>query len=300
MENSGTSSTLQAFGDFGEGMTEVPFPKLLAEIPAQLLHTWIIDQLSHIGKTWDAKNPFIDAQIRHRNMVLRLHVAFGHATRSGTLVSLRKLALFSANNFSRELRWEKDPKFSALKKAVLAHETILIAGATGSGKTTLLSELLTFAAPQERILTLEDTPELQIQHPHCIGLISRPANSDGYGEIHLRRLVKESLRMRPDRIILGECRGEEVLDLLQCLNTGHTGSLGTLHANSCRDALRRLELLCLLASQGKIPISVIRDLIVSGIQWIAHVRRENGTRRVTELTRIAGKEGDALLLRPHL
>jgi pilus assembly protein CpaF len=175
---------------------------------------------------------------------------------------------------------------------------VLLCGATGSGKTTLLGDLLAEVPAGERILAIEDTPELNPDHPHFLSLYSRPANADGFGEVTLRALLRQTLRMRPDRIVLGECRGPEVLELLQALNTGHRGAMATLHANSCRDALRRVELLCLLASSGSIPQSAIRELLGSGISWVAHVSREEGQRRIDEICRVEGREGDTLLLRP--
>lgn len=182
-------------------------------------------------------------------------------------------------------------------------DSVLLAGATGSGKTTLANDLLSEVPCHERILALEDTPELAPAHPHFVSLTSRPPNADGFGEVTLRTLLKQALRMRPDRVILGECRGGEVLDLLQALNTGHRGAMATLHANSPRDALRRIELLCLLASQGSVPIPAIRELLAAGVQWIAQVRRtpdESGRarREIHELWRVEGREGDTILMRP--
>ena len=124
------------------------------------------------------------------------------------------------------------------------------------------------------------------------------SNADGFGEVSLRDLLRQALRMRPDRILLGECRGSEVLELLQALNTGHRGSLATIHANSCRDALRRVELLCLLSARGAIPSSLIRELIATGLQWVVQVERSGAQRRIAEFHKIEGKEGDTLLLRP--
>jgi pilus assembly protein CpaF len=177
---------------------------------------------------------------------------------------------------------------------------ILNTGPTGSGKTTLAADLLSEVPPQERVIALEDTPELNPRHPHFLSLISRPPNSDGFGEVTLRSLLRQTLRMRPDRIILGECRGGEVLDLLQSLNTGHQGSLATLHANSARDALRRIELLCLLQPGSPLPIPTIRELLAGGIQWVAHVKRAGQTRVISEISKVEGREGDTILLRPML
>jgi pilus assembly protein CpaF len=176
----------------------------------------------------------------------------------------------------------------------------VISGATGSGKTTLANDLIAEIPQNIRIIALEDTSELAPQHPHFISLVSRAPNADGFGEVTLRTLLKQTLRMRPDRIILGECRGAEVLDLLQVLNTGHRGALTTLHANSPRDALRRIELLCLLASGGSLPSSVIRELLSLGIQWVVQIQREGMVRRISELWKIEGREGDTILMRQVL
>jgi pilus assembly protein CpaF len=164
-----------------------------------------------------------------------------------------------------------------------------------------LNDLLAFAAPEERLLAIEDTPELFPQHPHFLSLLSRPPNADGFGEVTIRTLLKQSLRMRPDRILVGECRGAEVLEFLQVLNTGHRGSLATIHANSARDALRRLELLCLLSAPESVSISALREWIASGIQWVAYVERSpKAGRRIQEVARLQGIEAGTILLRPVL
>ena len=152
--------------------------------------------------------------------------------------------------------------------------------------------------PNERILALEDTPELAPAHPQFFPLLSRTANADGFGEVTLRTLLKQTLRMRPDRIVLGEIRGDEVLDLLQSLNTGHQGTLATLHANTPREALKRIEVLCLLAAGTALPLGALRELLAGGIRWIAQVERTTEGRRVREIFELAGREGDTILLRP--
>ena len=260
------------------------------------LRTWVIQELSQMGKTWDAKHPFIDGTLSSGH---RIHVAFPPLSQQGILVSLRRLAQAQPAG-SVTYRWQNSPLFEKLKAIVLSGESLLIAGSTGSGKTTLLSDLLGFIPPHERIIALEDTPEISPNHPHFISLVSRPANADGYGEVTLRALLKQTLRMRPDRILLGECRGAEVLELLQALNTGHKGAMATLHANSPRDALRRVELLCLLTAGSSLTSSSVRELISLGIQWVAHVERTGSVRRVSELSRIEGREGDTILMRPMI
>lgn len=266
------------------------------------LRDWVLTELSAVGKTWDARHPFIDATLRSGH---RVHVAFPPLTSQGILVSLRRLPGRNVGNISnpREsgwTRWKFSPLYQILQNAVKKGESILVAGATGSGKTTLTCDLLSEIPEHERVIALEDTPELAPQHPHFLSLISRPPNADGYGEVTLRTLLKQTLRMRPDRIVLGECRGTEVLELLQALNTGHRGALATLHANSPRDALRRIELLCLLASGGSIPLQAIRELLSLGIDWVVQVKREGAGRKIHELWRIEGREGDTILMRQVL
>ena len=258
------------------------------------LKSWLLHFLAKSGKSWDAKNPYIDAQI-HLPDAFRLHAIFPPISPDGILISLRRLP-----KASHELRWLHDPLFEKLKSIVQKGETLLISGSTGSGKTTLASELLSQVSHQERIISLEDTRELAPQHPQFFSLVSRPANADGFGEVNLRQLLKQTLRMRPDRIVIGECRGPEVLELLQALNTGHRGTIATLHANSPREALRRIELLCLLSSQGVLSLTAVRELLTLGVQWLVQVERGENGRYVKELSQVAGREGDTILLRPHL
>ena len=289
------NGALEAYVDSGAGMQPISSPW---SDDAEL-KSWVIHQLASVGKTWDARHPFIDATLPSGH---RLHVAFPPLARQGILISLRKLAgtpkLQADAQKIAQKRWGHSPFFETLRKAVKDGDSILISGATGSGKTTLASDLLCEVPVHERILALEDTPELTPSHPHFVSLVSRPANADGCGEVTLRALLKQALRMRPDRIILGECRGAEVLDLLQALNTGHRGTLATLHANSPRDALRRVELMCLLSAAGAVPQSAIRELLASGVQWVVQVGRETQRRSIRELWKVEGREGDTILLRP--
>ena len=159
---------------------------------------------------------------------------------------------------------------------------------------------MSFVPDTERIIALEDTPELRPSHPHFLSLLSRGPNADGGGEVSLRHLLRQALRMRPDRIILGECRGAEVLEFLQALNTGHRGAMATLHANSAREALRRLELLCLLFAPSPLPTTTIRELLGLGVRWLVHVKKMSEGRKISELWKIEGREGDTILMRPML
>jgi pilus assembly protein CpaF len=181
-----------------------------------------------------------------------------------------------------------------LRASVLRRRNIVVAGGTGSGKTTLLNALSGVIPDDERIVTIEDAAELRLQKPHVVRLESRPPNTEGEGAIPIRRLVINALRMRPDRIVVGECRGGEALDMLQAMNTGHDGSLTTLHANSCRDALRRLETLVLMAGID-LPVRVVREQIQSAVNLIVHQSRlPDGSRKVVSITEVTGMEGEVL------
>jgi pilus assembly protein CpaF len=173
---------------------------------------------------------------------------------------------------------------------------IIISGGAGSGKTTLLNALSGFILEEERIITIEDAAELQLQQDHVVRLETKLANVEGHGVVSVRELVRNSLRMRPDHIVVGECRGGEALDMLQAMNTGHDGSLTTIHANSPRDALSRLETLVLMAGM-ELPIKIVRQQISSAVDVIVHVSRlRDGIRKLTAITEVAGMEGDVVVL----
>ena len=183
-----------------------------------------------------------------------------------------------------------------LDAAVRAKMNILVSGGTGTGKTTLLNVLSAFIPRDERIITIEDAVELQLQQDHVVRLESRPPNIEGRGEITIRDLVRNSLRMRPDRIVVGEVRGAESLDMLQAMNTGHEGSISTVHANSPRDAVSRMETLVLMAGMD-LPLRAIREQIASAIDIIVQItRHKDGVRRVTHITEVHGMEGDIVTL----
>jgi pilus assembly protein CpaF len=183
-----------------------------------------------------------------------------------------------------------------LREAVRERRNVIVSGGTGSGKTTLLNALSQFIPEDERIVTIEDAAEIRLQKPHVIRLEARPANIEGAGAVSIRDLVRNSLRMRPDRIIVGECRGEEALDMLQAMNTGHDGSITTGHANTPRDMLRRLETMVLLGGV-EIPIRAVREQIASAIDVIVHIGRiAGGKRAVMSITEISGMNESQILL----
>jgi pilus assembly protein CpaF len=186
----------------------------------------------------------------------------------------------------------KQPMADVLRLAVIGKLSIIVSGGTGSGKTTMLNALSSFISPKDRLLTIEDAAELQLQQPHVLRLETRPPNAEGSGEIRQRELLKNALRMRPDRIIVGECRGEEAFDMLQAMNTGHEGSMTTIHANNPRDALSRLEQ---MVGMSSIPMTQasIRHQIASAINVVVQLQRlSDGKRRVTSISEITGTEGD--------
>jgi pilus assembly protein CpaF len=183
-----------------------------------------------------------------------------------------------------------------LKACVIARLNIIVSGGTGSGKTTFLNILSGFIPDSERIITVENAAELQLRQAHVVTLESRPPNIEGRGEVSIRDLVINCLRMRPDRIVVGECRGGEALDMLQAMNTGHDGSLTTAHSNSPRDTLARLETMCLMAGMD-LPLRAIREQVASAVDLIVHQERmRDGSRKVVNITEVQGMEGDVIVM----
>ncbi|MBF0672755.1 MAG: CpaF family protein [Salinibacterium sp.] len=247
-----------------------------------------------VGRRIDESSPLVDARLEDGS---RVNAIIPPLAVDGSTLTIRK--------FSRDPFQVDDlvnfgtltPQLATVLDAcVKARLNILVSGGTGTGKTTLLNVLSSFIPEDERIVTIEDAVELQLQQPHVVRLESRPANIEGRGEISIRDLVRNSLRMRPDRIIVGEVRGGESLDMLQAMNTGHDGSISTLHANSPRDALSRLETMVLMGGLD-LPLRAIRDQIASSVDVIVQITRlRDGTRRVTNVTEVAGMEGDRIQL----
>ena len=255
----------------------------------------VIDRIvSKVGRRIDESSPLVDARLMDGS---RVNAIIPPLAVSGSTLTIRK--------FSRDALGVNDligfgtmtPDMADLLRAcVQARLNILVSGGTGTGKTTLLNVLSSFIPSNERIITIEDAVELQLQQDHLVRLESRPANVEGRGEVTIRDLVKNALRMRPDRIVVGECRGAEALDMLQAMNTGHDGSLSTVHANAPRDAIARLETLVLMAGMD-LPLRAIREQITAAVDLIVQIARlRDGTRRVVAVTEVHGMEGQTVTL----
>ena len=250
--------------------------------------------VSPLGRRIDESSPMVDARLKDGS---RVNAIIPPLSLVGPTITIRK---FSKNplQVSDLIRFGSISQEIAdfLDVCVKIRKNIIISGGTGSGKTTLLNILSGFLPNRERIVTIEDAAELQLRQEHVVRLESRPANIEGKGEINIRDLVKNSLRMRPDRIVIGECRGGEALDMLQAMNTGHDGSLTTIHANAPRDALSRLETLVLM-SGFDLPLRAIREQIASAIAIIVQINREkDGSRKVTYVSEITKMEGDIITM----
>ena len=248
--------------------------------------------VSAVGRRVDESNPLCDARLPDGS---RVNVAVRPIGVDGPLVSIRKFSK-KPFNLSRlvEVGALRPPMAEVLAAAVKARITTIISGGTGSGKTTMLNALSGFISPKERLITIEDAAELQLQQPHVGRMETRPPNVEGKGEIRQRELVKNALRMRPDRVILGECRGEEAFDMLQAMNTGHEGSMATIHANTPRDAVSRLEQMIGMAGLP-MTIASVRGQIAAAIQLIVQLQRQSdGKRKVTSIAEITGLEGDII------
>lgn len=247
-----------------------------------------------VGRRIDESSPLVDARLKDGS---RFNAIIPPLALKGPSMTIRKFS-------KRKLEASDLMKFGSanaqmvefLRVAVQQHKNIIVSGGTGSGKTTLLNILSNFIPNRERIVTIEDAAELQLPHEHLVSLESRPANAEGKGQIAIRELVKNSLRMRPDRIVVGECRGGEALDMLQAMNTGHDGSLTTAHANSPRDMLARLEVMVMMAGMD-LPVTAIREQVASAVDVIVQQTRfACGSRKITRITEITGVESGKIQL----
>ena len=247
-----------------------------------------------LGRRVDESSPMVDARLPDGS---RVNVIIPPLALNGPTITIRKFSnkvLTVQNLINFNSLDERMAEF--LHICVKNKCNILVSGGTGSGKTTLLNVLSSFIPGDERIITIEDSAELKLCQEHIISLESRPPNIEGKGQVTIRDLVRNSLRMRPDRIIVGEVRGGESLDMLQTMNTGHDGSLTTIHANSPRDALSRLETMVLMSGM-ELPVKAIRDQISSAIDLIVHQSRlSDGSRKIMEISEVAGLEGDRITM----
>ena len=255
----------------------------------------IIDKIvSQVGRRIDESTPMVDARLSDGS---RVNAIIPPLAVDGPILSIRR---FSTDKLMPNDLVERNAltqgMVEILEAAVKAKLNIIIAGGTGSGKTTLLNALSVFINAKERIVTIEDAAELQLKQPHVVRLETRPANLEGGGAVRQRELLVNSLRMRPDRIVVGEVRGEEALDMLQAMNTGHDGSLTTVHANSPRDAISRLEVMVSMANSN-MQINAIRQQIASAVHMLVQASRfSDGSRRVTSITEVTGMEGQIITL----
>jgi pilus assembly protein CpaF len=250
--------------------------------------------VSSVGRRVDESSPMVDARLADGS---RVNVIVPPLSLDGSILTIRKFAKdpFKVGDLV-SMGTLTDHVASVLAAAVEGGMNVLVTGGTGTGKTTMLNVLSRFVPREERIVTIEDAVELQLDQDHVIRLEARPPNIEGHGQITIRDLVRNALRMRPDRIIVGEVRGAEALDMLQAMNTGHDGSLSTVHANSPRDALARLETMVLMAGFD-LPTRAIREQIASALNLIVHIDRfRDGSRRVSHVTEVLGMEGDVITL----
>jgi pilus assembly protein CpaF len=250
--------------------------------------------VAQVGRRIDESSPMVDARLPDGS---RVNAIIPPLSLSGPLVTIRK---FSRRRLTLDdmvrLGTLSQETIDFLERCIQAQLNILISGGTGTGKTTLLNALSTAIDDAERIVTIEDAAELRLNQRHVLRLEARPQNIEGEGEIPIRELVRNSLRMRPDRIIVGEVRGAEALDMLQAMNTGHDGSLTTIHANTPRDALSRVETMVLMAGY-ELPVRAIRHHVSSALDLIVHLERmEDGTRKVTQITEVLRMESDVITL----
>jgi pilus assembly protein CpaF len=255
----------------------------------------VIDRIvSPIGRRVDESSPMVDARLPSG---YRVNATIPPLSLTGPILTIRKFATrpFTAQDLIANLTMSEQ-LVHFLRCCVEARVNLAVSGGTGTGKTTLLNVLSSFIPENERIITIEDTAELQLSQDHVVRLEKRPPNIEGKGEITIRQLVINALRMRPDRIVVGECRGGEALDMLQAMNTGHDGSMTTVHANSPRDTLSRIETMVLMAGM-ELPLKAIREQVASAIELIVQLERvKDGSRKVVKVSEVQGMEGDTIVM----
>ncbi len=255
----------------------------------------IIDKIvSQVGRRVDESSPMVDARLSDGS---RVNAIIPPLAVDGPLLSIRRFGTdkLMPNDLVEKLTMTRS-MLELLEASVKSRLNIIVSGGTGAGKTTMLNALSAFISPKERVVTIEDAAELQLKQPHLARLETRPPNLEGEGAIRQRQLLINSLRMRPDRIIIGECRGEEALDMLQAMNTGHEGSMTTIHANSPRDTISRLEV---MVTQGSVnmPLIAVRQQIAAAVDLVVQMARlSDGTRRITSVTEVTGMEGEVVTL----
>ena len=260
----------------------------------QQLRRTIDKIVGKVGRRVDESSPYVDARLPDGS---RVNAVIPPLAIDGPALTIRKFAAdpYQADDLI-EFGTMTSPVAKFLEACVRGRINIMVAGGTGAGKTTTLNVVSSFIPDDERILTIEDAAELKLQQPHVVRLESRPPNIEGKGQVSIRDLVRNSLRMRPDRIVIGEVRGPEALDMLQAMNTGHDGSISTIHCNSPRDALSRLETITMMAGM-ELSNKAIREQIASALQLIIYQQRlKDGTRRLTHVTEVAGMEGEVITL----
>jgi len=247
-----------------------------------------------LGRRVDESSPMVDARLPDGS---RVNVIIPPLSLSGPCISIRKFPKHALTPDELIKKGAMTPGIADfLRACVKAALNIVVSGGTGTGKTTILNALSSFIPEGERILTIEDAAELRLQQPHVVRLEARPANVEGKGQITIRQLVINALRMRPDRIVVGEVRGAEALDMLQAMNTGHEGSLTTVHSNSARDTLRRVETMVLMAGMD-LPLRAIREQIASAFDLIVHLGRlADGSRKIVQIAEVQGMEGDTVIM----
>jgi pilus assembly protein CpaF len=250
--------------------------------------------VSRVGRRIDESSPLVDARLADGS---RINAIIPPLAVNGSALTIRKFGKVPLTVDNLITFGTFDAKIATfLEACVKGRLNVMVSGGTGTGKTTLLNVLSSFIPENERIVTIEDSVELQLQQDHVVRLESRPANIEGRGEVSIRELVRNALRMRPDRIVIGECRGAETLDMLQAMNTGHDGSISTVHANAPRDAIARMETLVLMAGM-ELPLRAIREQITAAVDVIVQISRfKDGTRRITHVTEVQGMEGEIVTL----